>query len=122
MFNGEEVAIVLVEWTDSEAMPGWHEERDIQDYIERPLTVMISVGWLLHDCDDWVILAQSIDKDQIEGFKAGEMIKIPRRLIRNSSLVKVVADIGKIDGREARYKPDAERQEMLDGLAAMEKK
>lgn len=80
-FNGKDVLVAMVKWEDCESLYDWQFEKDVQDYIARPLSVMLSVGWLLHDGDEWVILAQSIDQDQIDGFKAGDLMKIPKAMI-----------------------------------------
>lgn len=79
--NGEPVTIYMVEWEDCESMEGWQFEKDIEDFFKRPLSIMLSVGWLLQQNDDWVILAQSVDLNQEDGFKAGDLMKIPRRMI-----------------------------------------
>jgi len=68
--------IAQVTWKDCESMSGWHDLLTIEDYIQTPLSVMKSVGWLLHDGDDWLILAASVgDKN------AGDLTKIPRAMI-----------------------------------------
>ena len=74
---------VIVEWEDCESMEGWHSELDVKEYIDRPLSVMRSVGYLFCDDERWVILAQSVDVNQEEGIKAADFIKIPRAMVRD---------------------------------------
>ncbi len=78
----ENPQVAMVTWEDCESMEGWQEERDVLEYIERPLTKMKSVGWLICDNEKWVILAQSIDIDQDNDPKTGDLVKVPRPMIK----------------------------------------
>lgn len=70
------LSIAHVTWEDCESMEGWHDALTIEDYIRAPLSVMKSVGWLLHDGDDWIILAASVGTHN-----AGDLTKIPRAMV-----------------------------------------
>jgi hypothetical protein len=65
-----------IRWMDSEAAPGWHDELEVKDYIEQPLSIFKTLGWLLYDTDDFVVLAMTKDKTRF-----GELMKIPRKMI-----------------------------------------
>ena len=99
----EKPKIAFVEWRDSAAFPGWHEDIEVEDFISRPLTVMISIGWLICDNDDFVILAQSIDRDQFHGFQAGELIKVPREMVNKIDIISrgesVPKETSRADGK-----------------------
>lgn len=80
-FNVSKLPIVKVVWTDAESFDeDWHTEEEIVEYIDLPLKVMHSVGWLLCDDNRWVIVAQSAGNDR-DGFTACNFIKIPREMI-----------------------------------------
>jgi len=76
--------IAHIEWGDADSLVGWHNRDVIEGYIQSPPSQMKSVGWLLHDGDDCVILAQSVGTH-----KAADLIKIPRAMVRN---IHVLAD------------------------------
>lgn len=52
--------LVLVEWVDSQGGGGWKDLRDaLRDADENTLACE-SVGWLLKETEDWVLLAGTV--------------------------------------------------------------
>jgi len=82
-FDVATMKIVKVIWTDCEKHEdGWLTEDEIVRYIDLPLKIMHSIGWLLCADDRWVIIAQSAGNDR-DGFTASEILKIPRAMVDN---------------------------------------
>lgn len=82
-FDVATMKIVKVIWTDCEKHEdGWLTEEAVIEYIDQPLKVMRSVGWLICDDERWVIIAQSAGNDR-DGFTASEIVKIPRAMVDN---------------------------------------
>lgn len=80
-FDVATMKIVKVIWNDCEKMADdWVDEETIVGYIDLPLKIMHSVGWLICDDERWVIIAQSAGNDR-DGFTASELMKIPRAMI-----------------------------------------
>lgn len=83
MFDVATMKIVKVVWTDCEKQEdGWLTEEEVIKYIDQPLKIMHSIGWLLCDDERWIIIAQSAGNDR-DGFTAVEILKIPRAMINN---------------------------------------
>jgi hypothetical protein len=72
--------VVLIEWTDAENGEGWHSELALDDYYQSPLLPVRSVGWLMHENNEWIVIAQSLGEQDPE--LAGDLLKIPRAMIR----------------------------------------
>jgi len=75
---------ICIRWRDTSAHPGWYDEMEYQTSIKEPVMVMQSLGWLLHESDDCVVIAQSKSDGRV-----GEMLKIPREAIVGIDTVKV---------------------------------
>lgn len=78
--------IVVIEWDDCENGEGWHSQLAIDDYCQRPLAVISSVGWLLYEGEHWIIIAQSLGEDDPE--LAGDLLKVPRAMIRKMEILE----------------------------------
>lgn len=81
----EKLRVAVVTWQDCESEQGWMDRLELEEYIQRPLSVMKSVGWLLHNGEDWVVLAQSVGTHN-----GADLVKIPRAMIQD---VQVLADL-----------------------------
>lgn len=64
--------IAHVVWEDIEANEGWHKHSEIKEYLNQNQLKMKSVGWLVYQGDDCVVLAQSASTHHM-----GELLKIP---------------------------------------------
>ena len=81
MFDVATMSMVKAVWTDCEKHEdGWLTEEEVVEYIDQPLKVMHSLGWLICDDDRWVIIAQSAGNNR-DGFTASEILKIPRAMV-----------------------------------------
>jgi hypothetical protein len=72
----DEYKVARVHWLDASFHPGWHSS-DEMDAIASDGCAFESVGWLVKDEPDYVVLAMSVGKT-----KAGELLKIPRAYIK----------------------------------------
>lgn len=70
--------VIRVHWVDASAYPGWHSKDELDTVIASPLPVMETVGWLVHDCPEFVVIAQTVN-----GTKAGDLLRIPRAYIED---------------------------------------
>lgn len=95
VFDPESMMVAIVEWGDCELHPDWHDEEEITRYIDLPLKVMKSIGWLICDNEKWVILAQSYGNDR-DGFTASELVKIPRAMVRDVHIIELGTGVGHI--------------------------
>ncbi len=87
IFDGKQLDIAIVQWEDCEKMDdGWQLEEDVKEYIDLPLKIMHSVGWLLCNDDRWVMIAQSAGNDR-DGFTASDMVKIPKPMVKAIQII-----------------------------------
>jgi hypothetical protein len=79
--------LIYVEWTDASSGPGWQRIDEIQQ--QRPLRCR-SVGWLVHEDKDHIVLAASTYMP-IEGFvmQAACDISIPLGMITKRKVLRV---------------------------------
>jgi hypothetical protein len=86
--NGNQ--LVLIEWNDCESGEGWYSQLAVDEYCQRPLAIMKSIGWLLFENDDWVVVAQSLGEEDPE--VAGDLLKVPKVMIRKKIIVSLPND------------------------------
>jgi len=101
----KEFKMVVLTWTDTESKAGWHERIELEDYVTKPCLIMKSVGWLIYNSFNHVVLAMTCGEDH-----SGELLKIPWAVI--SDLRTVPDD----NGEHYRYPPP----EYLKTASAME--
>lgn len=77
-----EIDIVRIEWVDSVAHFGWNQPVEIEDIINNPLSPKYSVGFLLHNDDDHISIAESIGTGNIHN-----IINIPKKAIIDMVIV-----------------------------------
>lgn len=70
--------VVRVHWIDASQYPGWHSKDELDVLIATPAPVMETVGWLVHDCPEFVVIAQSVSE-----FRAADLLRIPRAYIKD---------------------------------------
>lgn len=68
--------LVLVRWNDSVAAGGWRLEREWRDWMKLGGMTQQSVGFLLEDSDECVVLAQSVQEKDDPNMD--HLIQIPR--------------------------------------------
>lgn len=78
----KEFKMVLVTWGDTEHMGGWHDKLELLDYVEKPCITMKSVGWLIYNGYDHVVLAMTCGENN-----SGELLKIPWPMISDMRTV-----------------------------------
>ncbi len=65
---------VQITWIDTVARPGWHNLREISEFgLDTSPYYVQSLGWLVHEDDDNVLLAMSASV-----YKAAELLRIPK--------------------------------------------
>lgn len=69
--------IVKVTWIDSEQTPGWQMRSDVDATADKPCTLCVSVGFLIHEDRRSVLLAESVNPHNY-----GNPIKIPRIAVK----------------------------------------
>ena len=80
-----ETPMVLIEWNDCEHGEGWHSRLAIDEYCQRPLAAVSSIGWLLHKDDNWVVIAQSLG--ELDPEMASDLLKVPKSMIREMQML-----------------------------------
>lgn len=65
-----------VHWTDAYSVHHWHHKRELEEWCVEPLPVMQTLGWLIYECDDYIVIGQSVGL-----VEAADLIKIPRGMI-----------------------------------------
>jgi len=75
--------LVYVEWVDSATIHGWHDIEELQD--DGGTVFMQSVGWIIHETKEALMLAAHLHKDIPENGAvrmAADAIAIPKVAIR----------------------------------------
>lgn len=67
--------VARVHWLDASLVAGWHNSDQIDD-IASEIVQIESVGWLVKDEPEYVMLAMSVGK-----YRAAELLRIPRKYI-----------------------------------------
>jgi len=76
----EDLSPVLVEWTDSYTITGWQM---LADVIEIPTGGECrTVGYLLQETDDFMIIALNVDIQEGVVLKVGEVMFIPKAVVK----------------------------------------
>lgn len=72
-----EIPLVIVCWVDPECTdPGWQDKDDFYKWCNEPLKEVETVGWLIRDDGDRVIVLSTMGGDIM-----GEAHKIPKSLV-----------------------------------------
>jgi len=74
---------VYIRWRDTSSHPGWYDRAEYLEAARAPVMLMHTVGWLILENDECIVIAQSISED-----KAGELLKIPREAIRHQEAIQ----------------------------------
>lgn len=67
--------VVRVHWLDASFRPGWYNS-DAIDEVAADTVKIESVGWLVKDEPECIVLAMSVGE-----YRAGELLRIPRKYI-----------------------------------------
>lgn len=71
--------VVRIRWVDAAAAPGWHDQSQLTDQLEREPTLCDSVGMLVERKNkDKVTIIQTIGQNEVSG-----VFEIPRDCIRS---------------------------------------
>ena len=86
-FTGINWPSVAVEWVDAESDggPGWQDPEDMIEYAKRPLPVMKTVGMLVWEDNEKVVITDSKGPGSMGG-----VTKIPRAWIRSYYILKKI--------------------------------
>lgn len=68
--------VVRVHWNDTATYSGWTSLDEIKAIVEDKPVMIETVGWLIHQDEDQILVASSVSK-----FKASEIIRIPSSCI-----------------------------------------
>jgi hypothetical protein len=67
--------MVRVIWADAFRLSnGWHNADEVVHLAKSDDWLVSDIGYLLHECEDYIILAGKINEDEV----FGEITKIPR--------------------------------------------
>ena len=72
--------ILEVEWEDASSVSGW---RDASELIDDKKYIVKTVGYAVQDDDDYVILVQNFDTNNVSN-----SMKIPRAYIKSSKVIR----------------------------------
>ena len=87
----EELSTILVEWTDSHSIDGW---QNLEDILEIPIDGECrTVGYLLNETNDFMIIALNIDIQEGVVLKAGDIMFIPKAVVK--TVTKLTPDTDK---------------------------
>jgi hypothetical protein len=71
--------VVHIKWHDAAAAPGWHDQAQLADQLERPPTLCDTVGMLVERKNkDKVTVIQTIGQNETSG-----IFEIPRSCIQS---------------------------------------
>ena len=71
--------VVLIKWQDAAAAPGWHDQSQLSEQLERPPTLCESVGMLVERKNkEKVTIIQTIGQNETSG-----VFEIPRACIQS---------------------------------------
>ena len=89
----KEIPLVLVNWIDPECSdPGWQDKDGFYKWCNEPLKPVQTVGWLVRDNDDIVVVLSTMGDDVV-----GEAHKIPKSLVVSiEKLTREVDDGGNL--------------------------
>ena len=69
--------LVYLRWRDTYSYGGWQSEKEIEEIIKSPDWIVESVGWLIFQNDDRIIICQSTSNYKSNS----EILKIPAAAI-----------------------------------------
>lgn len=55
--------VELVVWRDHEGLPGWSSAVDLEEWAKVDTTTCVSVGILVHESEDSIVLSSSVHSD-----------------------------------------------------------
>jgi hypothetical protein len=82
--NVSGMKIVEVHWLDSFGIHGWGDRDQRLSESAESFGLNISVGYLLHDGPDWIVLTESISHKH----NVGCCTSIPRIAVRNIEVIR----------------------------------
>lgn len=68
--------LVRVEWRDATLLGGWHDKDTIKEWVADPVPIVVTVGLMLRDDDECIVLAGSENPDEF-----GDLNKIPKGMV-----------------------------------------
>ena len=77
--------VVHVKWIDSESLYEWQEKTTFHHWAENKFNSNETIGILVFDGEDHIVIAQSISDARIDG-----NIKIPKCAIKSSKVIATV--------------------------------
>ena len=77
MDTPKEYKEVRVHWEDATHRSGWHSVDELQDIINEGFMVE-TLGWLVHEDDDCIVVAQSVSR-----YRMAELSRIPKAYIKD---------------------------------------
>lgn len=79
--------IYLIEWHDAHSASGWHNDHEVKDFISRDRCICLSVGWILSETKDEIVMASRRLKWHEKGeTEWGMLQKIPKAWIKKKVL------------------------------------
>ena len=81
--------IVRILWEDAvtSSEPGWTTKVDAMETATTMPPQMYSVGYVLHDCPDWISITDSVGGDEF-----GQVTKIPKKMIISMAFLKEISN------------------------------
>ena len=82
--------IWLIEWHDAHSASGWHSKAEIEKFIKQDRCICLTVGWILSETKDEIVVASRKLKWAIEGETTEWAVlhKIPKAWVRKKVLLK----------------------------------
>jgi len=81
--------IYLVEWHDAHSTSSWHLKDEVEKFIQKEKCIVISLGWILHESKDEIVMASRKMKWAEDGDSQWGMLqKIPKTWIRKKVIYK----------------------------------
>lgn len=77
--------VVHVRWSDSSAVYGWRSLGKLKTYVADKLLIIDTVGLLVFESAEKVLLIQSVSKDEVDG-----VFEIPRACIRSMRTLRTL--------------------------------
>ena len=105
-FDPSNPRMVMVVWKDAESQggPSWEDTDDMLEFARRPLTLVHTVGLLLHLDDEQIAITDTIATDQMGG-----VTKIPRAWVERFEFLAPDGAVDRLDANH-RVEEDEERR------------
>lgn len=84
MIKCDRSKVYFVEWHDAHSHAGWHNDEDVENFINEQRCIIQEVGWIVAENKDEIVMSSSRSKfsESTDTCEWGALQKIPKAWIR----------------------------------------